>query len=58
MGTDNNTRYVEVVVTKREWRKSYGISNSDLLENVELGVGEYTTGQVRYGWEVDENNNE
>jgi hypothetical protein len=53
-----STMYVEVVVTKREWRESYGVTNSDFLENVELGVGEYTTGQVKYGWQVEENSDD
>jgi hypothetical protein len=46
--------YVEVAVTKKEWRKSYGVTDNDFLENVELGVGESITGQVKYGWQLEQ----
>ena len=39
---------VEVEVSVREWRESYGVTSRDALENVELEVGERLTGMVKY----------
>ena len=37
---------VEVEVVTKVWRESYGVTGSDALRNVELGVGERVTGRV------------
>lgn len=37
---------VEVEVVTKVWRKSYGVTASDALRNVKLGVGEKVTGRV------------
>jgi hypothetical protein len=37
---------VEVEVTTIVWRKSYGVTESDALRNVELTLGERVTGRV------------
>ena len=38
---------VEVEVVTKVWKESYGVTDSDALRNVELGVGERATGRVR-----------
>ena len=40
------TMWVEVEVTSKEWRKSYGVTSDDALENADLEVGERLTGKV------------
>jgi hypothetical protein len=37
---------VEVEVVTKVWRESYGVTDSDALRNVDLGVGERVTGRV------------
>ena len=41
------TMWVEVEVTSKEWRESYGVTSDDALKNVDLEVGERLTGKVR-----------
>jgi len=41
------TMWVEVEVTSKEWRKSYGVTSEDALENADLEEGERLTGKVR-----------
>ena len=43
--------WVEVEVSSKEWRKTYGVTSQDALENVDLSVGERTTGRVLYSEE-------
>ena len=43
----NVTMWVEVEVTRKEWRESYGVTSGDALKNVDLEVGERLTGKVR-----------
>jgi len=50
MGAET-TMWVEVEVSSKEWRKTYGVTNQDALENVDLSVGERTTGRVLYSEE-------
>ena len=46
--------WVEVEVTTKVWRESYGVTDTDALENAELGVGERLTGHVRYEMEDED----
>lgn len=39
--------WVEVERPVKEWRKSYGVTRQDALENVELETGERTTGLMK-----------
>jgi hypothetical protein len=52
MGADI-TMWVEVEVLMKVWRESYGVTPDDAIKNVELNLGERTTGNVRY-YEEDE----
>lgn len=47
MGSDS-PMWVEVEVLMKVWRESYGVTPDDAIKNVELNVGERTTGNVRY----------
>ena len=46
MGADIKM-WVEVEVTRKEWRESYGVTYDDALKNVDLEVGERLTGKVQ-----------
>jgi hypothetical protein len=39
--------WVEVERPVKEWRKSYGVTTYDALENVKLNIGERLTGVVK-----------
>jgi len=52
MGAET-TMWVEVEVSKKEWRQSYGVTSTDALENVDLDVGERTTGRVKSGYKME-----
>ena len=45
--------WVEVEVSSKEWRKTYGVTSQDALENVDLSVGERTTGRVKSAYEME-----
>ena len=40
--------WVEVEVPIKFWRKSYGVTGSEALDNAEIGVGERLTGRYTY----------
>lgn len=52
MGAET-TMWVEVEVSKKVWRQTYGVSDQDALENVDLDVGERTTGRVKGIYEME-----
>ena len=52
MGAET-TMWVEVEVSRKEWRKTYGVTSQDALENVDLSVGERTTGRVKGAYEME-----
>ena len=52
MGAET-TMWVEVEVFKKVWRQTYGVSDQDALENVDLDVGERTTGRVKGIYEME-----
>ena len=46
--------WVEVEVAMKVWRETYGVTDTDALENAELGIGEKLTGRVRYEMEEED----
>jgi hypothetical protein len=47
--------WVEVELTKRIWRETYGVTLSEAIDNVELKPYERVTGEASYDEPTEEN---